>query len=443
MIARMHPRRRWWRDGSVLLVLGPLGLTLIGCVAAAYETDRSAWLRLTASIGLVAFVAVALGAWLLWRAERRHAAKLAVETRRRVAELHAIGDLVDVLLWCTSANGSVTYLSRRWVDYTGMPTGEMLGDTNWLEAIHAADRDETERRFRNSLSLGHPYDVQHRIRGADGVYRWFRTTGLPLRDSQDRIISWFGCSSDIEGRRGRSATFEMLTAADEAQRVATPIPAPPLMPRVEEVAFDVARRTEPGAHDDWCDVFVLPDGRIFVTLGRTSGLSEGAGADMVRDARRLLWEIAIEEKRPGAVLDRLNVAMLMRRSGGFASLCGYVDRATRVLEYATAGTDGVFLGAEDGVRRLPGGGPPIGVYAGPAYTTHAIMLLDAQLIIINAEGAEHTPAEKLLAAMETLHGGGAGTFSAAEIGDAVSAGGAFGGTVLTMRGRSGALGAAP
>jgi hypothetical protein len=143
------------------------------------------------------------------------------------------------------------------------------------------------------------------------------------------------------------------------------------------------------------------------------------------------------------VLDRLNVAMLMRRSGSFASLCGYVDRTTRVLEYATAGADGIFLGAEDGVRRLPGGGPPIGVYAGPAYTTHAIVLQDAQLIIINGEAAEHTPAEQLSAAMETLHGGAAGSFSAAEIGDAVSAGGAVGGTVLTMRGRPGPLVAAP
>jgi PAS domain S-box-containing protein len=443
MIARMHPRRRWWRDGSVLLVLGPLGLTLIGCVAAAYETDRSMWLRLSAAIVLVASAAVALGAWLLWRAERRHAARLAVETRRRVAELHAIGDLVDVLLWCTSANGSVTYLSRRWVDYTGMPTAEMLADTNWLEAIHSADRDETERRFRNSLALGRPYDVQHRIRGADGAYRWFRTSGLPLRDSQDRIISWFGCSSDIEGRRGRSATFDMLAAADSNGRAMPPIPVQPLLPQVEEFAFDVARRSEPGADDDWCDVFVLPDGRVFVTLGRTSGVAESTGADMVRDARRLLWEIAIEEKRPGAVLDRLNVAMLMRRSGSFASVCGYVDRATRVLEYATAGTDGVFLGAEDGVRRLPGGGPPIGVYAGPAYTTHAIVLLDAQLIIINDEAAQHTPAERLSAAIETLDGGGAGAFSAAAIGDAVGAGGAFGGTVLTMRGRAGPLVASP
>jgi PAS domain S-box-containing protein len=438
----MHPRRRWWRNGSALLVLGPLGLTLVGCVIAAYVTDRYEWVQISVAMAMVAFVAALLGAGLLWQWERRHAAKLAAETRRRVGELHAIGDLVDVLLWCTAANGSVTYVSRRWVDYTGMPAADML-EMGPFEAIHSDDRAETERRFRTSLALGRPYDVQHRIRGADGIYRWFRSSGLPLRDSQERIISWFGCSWDIEGRRGRSATFDMLAAARSVERVPHLIPAPPLLPRVDEVAFDVARRNEPGTDDHWCDVFVLPDGRVFVTLGRTSGLAESAGGDAVRDARRLLWDIAIEEQCPGAVLDRLNVAMLMRRSGSFASLCGYVDRSTCVLEYATAGTDGVFVGAPDGVRRLPGGGPPIGVYAGPAYSSHEIVLLDAQLIIINGQPAEQTPADKLSAAVEALRADAAGTFSAAAISDAVGAAGAFGGTVLTMRGRTRPMGAAP
>ncbi len=143
------------------------------------------------------------------------------------------------------------------------------------------------------------------------------------------------------------------------------------------------------------------------------------------------------------MLDRLNVAMLMRRSGSFASLCGYVDRANCVLEYATAGADGVFVGAPGGVRRLPGGGPPIGVYAGPAYASHEIVLLDAQLIIINGKAAEQTPEDKLSAAVEALDSGAAGAFSAAAISAAVGAAGAFGGTVLTMRGRARALEAAP
>jgi PAS domain S-box-containing protein len=442
MIARMHAKRRWWRNGSVLLVLGPLGLTLVGCMIAAYVTDRYDWVQMSEAMAVVAFAAALFAAGLLWRAERRYAVKLAGETRRRVAELHAIGDLVDVLLWCAAPNGSVTYVSRRWVDYTGMPAAEML-EIDWLAVIHSDDRAETERRFRTSLALGRPYDVQHRIRGADGVYRWFRSSGLPLRDSQERIISWFGCSSDIEGRRGRSATFDMLAAARSVERMPRLVPAPAALPRVDEVAFDVARRNEPGNDDHWCDVFVLPDGRVFVTLGRTSGLAESAGGDVVRDARRLLWDIAIEEQCPGAVLDRLNVAMLMRRSGSFASLCGYVDRSTCVLEYATAGTDGVFVGAPDGVRRLPGGGPPIGVYAGPAYSSHEIVLLDAQLIIINGQPAEQTPADKLSAAVEALRTDAAGTFSAAAISDAVGAAGAFGGTVLTMRGRTRPMGAAP
>ncbi len=443
MIDRMRPRGRWWRDGSVLLVLGPLAFTLLGCTIAAYETDPAAWPRFTVASVLVGFAAAALGAWLLWRAERRQSEKHQAQTRRRVAELHALGDLVDVLLWCTAPDGTVTYLSRRWVDHTGKPTSAMLQDLNWLDAIHPDDRHETERSWQASLAEGRPYEVQHRIRGADETYRWFRSSGLPLRDSQERIIGWFGCSSDIGDRRRRGeATFDMLATLESAERETRPIATPPMLPVVDEVDFEVARRNEPGSDDGWCDVFALPDGRVFVTLGRTSGLSESAAVGVVRDARRFLSEIAIEEQSPGAVLDRLNVAMLMRRSGSIATLCGYVDRATCVLEYSTAGHDGVFVGGLEGVHRLPGGGPPIGVYAGPAYSSHAIVLLDALLIIINGEAAEHTPAEKLSAAVETLRAGTA-AFSAAAIGDIVGAAGAHCGTVLTMRGKARALDAVP
>ena len=48
------------------------------------------------------------------------------------------------------------------------------------------------------LSSGDSYDLSYRIRRFDGVYRWFKTRAVPLRDPAGRILKWFGSNTDIE-----------------------------------------------------------------------------------------------------------------------------------------------------------------------------------------------------------------------------------------------------
>ena len=48
------------------------------------------------------------------------------------------------------------------------------------------------------VASGDTYDVSFRIRRFDGVYRWFKTRAVPLRDPAGRILKWFGSNTDIE-----------------------------------------------------------------------------------------------------------------------------------------------------------------------------------------------------------------------------------------------------
>src|SRR5262249_2092925 len=52
-----------------------------------------------------------------------------------------------------------------------------------------------------------PYDVEYRVRRSDGVYRWFKTRGTPIRDSAGRIITWFGTCTDISDLRQTEAAL--------------------------------------------------------------------------------------------------------------------------------------------------------------------------------------------------------------------------------------------
>ncbi|MCW2245878.1 PAS domain S-box-containing protein [Azospirillum fermentarium] len=109
-----------------------------------------------------------------------------------------MAETLPQLVWSADAHGHVDYMNGRWFTYTGQPpvTGMALG---WMEVLHPDDREATVARWFRSMTSGEPYEMEHRLRGADGEYRWFLCRGLPLRDGAGRLVRWFGTSTDISG----------------------------------------------------------------------------------------------------------------------------------------------------------------------------------------------------------------------------------------------------
>jgi PAS domain S-box-containing protein len=101
------------------------------------------------------------------------------------------------LFWTCRVDGHCDYLSKQWVEYTGVPEAEQLG-YRWLELLHTEDRDKTVSRWMEKIKTGNSFDIEFRIRRNDGEYRWFKTRAVPMRDSEGKIIKWFGSNTDID-----------------------------------------------------------------------------------------------------------------------------------------------------------------------------------------------------------------------------------------------------
>jgi PAS domain S-box-containing protein len=119
----------------------------------------------------------------------------------------AFSSLVPVMMWETDAQGQRATPNQRWLEYTG----QCVDDTQhggWLAAIHPDDMPQAGRAYAEAIARGQPLELEYRVRGADGRYRWFLVRQLPVRDADGAIRAWYGAAIDIDARRQAEAALQ-------------------------------------------------------------------------------------------------------------------------------------------------------------------------------------------------------------------------------------------
>ena len=101
--------------------------------------------------------------------------------------------------------------------YTGQTVEEVIG-LGWLDAIHPDDSAErTNQVWMEAVQTRSLYDVEYRIRGADGNYRYFQARGVPILNEDGSVREWVGICSDIHDRK--QAEFVMAKVSRKQQKL--------------------------------------------------------------------------------------------------------------------------------------------------------------------------------------------------------------------------------
>jgi PAS domain S-box-containing protein len=127
--------------------------------------------------------------------------KRAEEARRSNEQsLRLIVDSIPGLVCTLSATGEVKLLNRQILEYFGKTAEELKG---WAtsDAVHPDDLPRVIAALTSAVDTGQPYDIEHRCRRADGVYRWFQVRALPMRDAEGSILCWYILLTDIDERK--------------------------------------------------------------------------------------------------------------------------------------------------------------------------------------------------------------------------------------------------
>ncbi len=133
-----------------------------------------------------------------------------VSERRAIErQFRVLAESLPLMVWTCRGDGPCDYLSPQWFEYTGIPAEEQLG-YRWLEQLHPDDREPTRSRWAEAAARGCVFDTEFRIRGSDGIYRWFKTRAMPIRDTFGVITKWIGSNTEIQ---------ELADARDESLRL--------------------------------------------------------------------------------------------------------------------------------------------------------------------------------------------------------------------------------
>jgi PAS domain S-box-containing protein len=138
------------------------------------------------------------------RAEEPLHAPWWLRSSERERHFRSIGDSIPALGALMTPAGEVELVNRQVLEYFGVTLENLKGQAIG-HGFHPDDRPDVLARWRKSVETGHPHDFEARLRRADGVYRWFHTRGLPLRDTDGRIVLWYLLQTDVDDRKRAEA----------------------------------------------------------------------------------------------------------------------------------------------------------------------------------------------------------------------------------------------
>ncbi len=120
---------------------------------------------------------------------------------------------ISQIVWTTDAEGRCQDTPSMRA-YTGQTEAEVVG-FGWLDTIHPDDRERTNQVWMEAVQTRSLFEIEYRLRGADGNYRYFQARGVPILNEDGSLREWVGICTDIHDRK--QAEFVMAKAKEAAE----------------------------------------------------------------------------------------------------------------------------------------------------------------------------------------------------------------------------------
>jgi two-component system, cell cycle sensor histidine kinase and response regulator CckA len=148
--------------------------------------------------------------------ERKQAEAALRESEER---FRSMADTAPVMIWVSGLDKRCTFLNKRWLEFTGRTLEQELGN-GWTDGVHREDLHRCLGIYHSSFDSHRAFQMQYRLRRADGEYRWVLDSGTPVYRGGE-FVGFIGSCIDITEQK---LIEERLRASEgllvKAQRLA-------------------------------------------------------------------------------------------------------------------------------------------------------------------------------------------------------------------------------
>ncbi|MBH8559299.1 PAS domain-containing sensor histidine kinase [Hymenobacter negativus] len=136
-----------------------------------------------------------------------------------------LAESLPQLIWATNAQGEADYTNQRFIAYTGHDVLQMAPAEKaalWQQIIHPDDLAGMYAQWGAALQSTQPFELEFRMRGVDGEYRWFLSQVVAQRDADGQVQRWFGLCTDVDARQ--RAQLQVGAQQRHMQRILDQLP---------------------------------------------------------------------------------------------------------------------------------------------------------------------------------------------------------------------------
>jgi PAS domain S-box-containing protein len=284
--------------------------------------------------------------------------------------LLAFSNSIPAIAWEATASGKLLRFNSQWQAFTGQEERRALV-YGWSEALHPEDAPHMWEAWKAAHASGQEWTVDHRLRRADGSWRWFLTRAVPQKDSGGRVLRWFGTTSDIEEARRAAQALQaadrqkdefLATLAHELRNPLAPIRTavhllsmPGVAEHTRTRAVEIVGRQVSHMSrllDDLIDVARITQRRLVLKPEwvRVQSVVDTAieAATPAAEARRHTLTAAMEQPQQWVHADPVRLAQVL--SNLLNNACKYTDPGGQVrLEVRGDGADILFAVTDSGI----------------------------------------------------------------------------------------------
>ncbi|HEY7982161.1 MAG TPA: PAS domain-containing protein [Candidatus Eremiobacteraceae bacterium] len=299
-------------------------------------------------------------------------------------KFRALANAIPVICWTADAQGWIDWYNNRWFEFTGQTNDEALG-WGWQAAHHPDDFLDVMRSWPRSIETGESFEMEFRLRRHDGVFHWFLTRIEPLRDTDGKIIRWYGSHIDIDAQK--NALERTKRVAETLQEVFLPKHLPQY-PDIRLDALYLPAEKDSLVGGDWFDAVALPDGRLMFSIGDVAGHGLHASA-LVGRIRQAIFTLAFKFTDPAMILKETDRILSHQEPDIMVSaLVGFVNATHTTINYANAGHPPPIVAyrSDSSTATQPFGEPPLGIGSEQDYMTHEIPLHPDAVVALYTDG---------------------------------------------------------